>query len=58
MKTELPALAMKFESDMLVARQGTGATRLAFVPADASGHKAFDDLAKRADEKFTKGAQS
>jgi hypothetical protein len=57
-KTEIPALAMKFESDMLVARQGTGVTRVAFIPADATGHRAFDDLAERAGKKFTKGVQS
>ncbi|MFI6639797.1 hypothetical protein [Streptomyces sp. NPDC050504] len=54
---DIPQLSMKFESDGMVAHQGTGAMRLTFTPPDASGHPAFDDLAKRAGEKFAKAVQ-
>ncbi|MFD7442218.1 hypothetical protein [Streptomyces sp. NPDC059909] len=58
MNIEIPSVSMKFESDVFVAQQGTGATRVAYVPADAAGHKDFADLAKRTGDKFVKGAQS
>ncbi|WP_406000963.1 hypothetical protein [Streptomyces sp. NBC_00829] len=58
MKTSIPSLSLNFESDLMVARQGSGVTRVAFIPADASGHKAFGDLARRAGDKFAKGVQS
>lgn len=58
-KMVFPEMAeVKFEINLMVARQGTGVTRVAHVPADASGHKDFDALAKLAGDKFTKGAQS
>ena len=50
-------VGFKIEMNLLVARQGTGVTRLAHVPANASGHKDFDALAKLAGDKFTKAAQ-
>ncbi|MEV3991149.1 hypothetical protein AB0J57_19790 [Streptomyces sp. NPDC049837] len=55
---EIPELKMKIESDVLIAQQGTGVMRLAYVPMNGEGHKAFDDLAKRAGDKFVKAAQS
>ncbi|MFC4609791.1 hypothetical protein ACFO9E_18505 [Streptomyces maoxianensis] len=58
-KMVFPEMAeVKFEINVMVARQGAGATRVAHVPADASGHKDFDALAKLAGDKFTKAAQS
>lgn len=54
---DIPQLSMKFESDGMVAHQGTGAMRLMYTPPNAEGHPAFDDLAKRAGEKFAKGVQ-
>ncbi|MFK4222629.1 hypothetical protein [Streptomyces sp. NPDC019890] len=57
-KMAFPEMAgFKIEMNLLVARQGTGVTRLAHVPANASGHKDFDGLAKLAGDKFTKAAQ-
>ncbi|MGW6456423.1 hypothetical protein ACWF94_10920 [Streptomyces sp. NPDC055078] len=50
-------LSMKFDVNLMVARQGTGVTRFSYVPENASGHKNFDDLAKRAGDKFVKGVQ-
>ncbi|MFF8956080.1 hypothetical protein [Streptomyces sp. NPDC014894] len=57
MKTEIKSLSMKFETNLQVVRQGTGVSRISYVPSDASGHKNFDDLAKRSGEKFVKAAQ-
>jgi predicted RecA/RadA family phage recombinase len=54
---EIPELQMKIESDVLVAQQGTGVMRLAYVPMNGEGHKSFDDLAKRGGDKFVKAAQ-
>ncbi|CAL9290049.1 hypothetical protein SUDANB25_01700 [Streptomyces sp. SudanB25_2051] len=55
---DIPQLGMKLESDVLVARQGAGVTRLAYVPMGAKpDHSAFEDLAKRGGEKFAKAAQ-
>ncbi|MER5306494.1 hypothetical protein ABT034_01645 [Streptomyces sp. NPDC002773] len=56
-KMNIADLGMDVESNMLVAAQGTGLTRLAHVPADATGHKDFDGFAKLAVEKFAKGAK-
>ncbi|WP_175411149.1 hypothetical protein [Streptomyces sp. TRM64462] len=57
--TNIPQLGMKIESDVLVARQGAGLTRVAYAPMGAKpDHASFDDLAKRAGEKFVKGATS
>ncbi|OKK07930.1 hypothetical protein AMK26_02420 [Streptomyces sp. CB03234] len=55
---EIPELKMKIESDVLIAQQSTGVMRLAYVPMNGEGHKAFDDLAKRGGDKFVKAAQS
>jgi hypothetical protein len=55
---DIPQLGMKLESDVLVARQGAGLTRLAYVPmGEKPDHSAFEDLAKRGGGKFAKGAQ-
>ncbi|MFC8915716.1 hypothetical protein ACGF5F_11045 [Streptomyces sp. NPDC047821] len=54
---EIPELKMKIESDVLIAQQSTGVMRLAYVPMNGEGHKAFDDLAKRGGDKFVKAAQ-
>ncbi|MFC8951439.1 hypothetical protein ACFT8P_02160 [Streptomyces sp. NPDC057101] len=56
-KMNIADLGMNVESNMLVASQGTGLTRFAHVPADATGHKDFDGFAKLAAEKFAKAAQ-
>ncbi|OEJ96352.1 sensor domain-containing protein [Streptomyces thermolilacinus] len=59
MTMDIPQLGMKLESDVLVARQGAGMTRLAYVPmGEKPDHAAFEDLAKRGGDKFVKGAQS
>lgn len=59
MVLDIPQLGMKLESDVLVARQGAGVTRLAYAPMGAKpDHSAFDDLAKRAGDKFVKAARS
>ncbi|GGZ27787.1 hypothetical protein GCM10010387_21530 [Streptomyces inusitatus] len=58
MKTEIKSLSLKFETNFQVVRQGTGISRVLHVPADASGHKDFDELAKRVGEKFVKAVQS
>ncbi|MER6995070.1 hypothetical protein [Streptomyces sp. NPDC000410] len=55
---EIAGMQMKFETDLFVVSQGAGATQIAFIPSDAAGHKDFDDLAKRAGDKFVKGAKS
>ncbi|ORT61853.1 hypothetical protein [Streptomyces sp. CB03238] len=55
---EIAELKMKIESDVLIAQQGTGVMRLAYVPMNGEGHKAFADLAKRGGDKFVKAAQS
>ncbi|MFF8290744.1 hypothetical protein ACF068_16170 [Streptomyces sp. NPDC016309] len=52
------APGMTIVSDLLVARQGAGLMRLAYVPTNQANHKNFDDLAKRAGDKFVKAAQS
>lgn len=51
------APGMTIASDILVARQGTGLMRLAYVPTNQANHKNFDDLAKRGGDKFVKAAQ-
>jgi hypothetical protein len=59
LKLTFPEMAaFKMETNLMVARQGTGVTRLAHIPANATGHKDFDALAKLAGDKFAKGAQS
>ncbi|MFD7326498.1 hypothetical protein ACFV9D_36395 [Streptomyces sp. NPDC059875] len=58
MKMNITDVNVTVESNLLVAAQGTGLTRFAHVPADASGHKDFDGFAKLAADKFVKGAQS
>ncbi|MEU3449587.1 hypothetical protein AB0H29_20590 [Streptomyces thermolilacinus] len=56
---DIPQLGMKLESDVLVARQGAGLMRLAYVPmGEKPDHSAFEDLAKRGGDKFVKGARS
>lgn len=56
---DVPQLGMKMEFDVLVARQTTGMMRLAYVPmGDKPDHASFEDLAKRAGDKFVKGATS
>ncbi|MGC5342699.1 hypothetical protein ACPXCE_20135 [Streptomyces sp. DT24] len=57
MKLEVLSVDVKFESDMLVARQGTGVTRIAYIPSDPSGHKNFEELATRGGQKFARRAQ-
>ncbi|WOI59493.1 hypothetical protein [Streptomyces fradiae] len=55
---DIPQLGMKLESDVLVARQGAGMMRLAYVPmGEKPDHSGFEDLAKRGGDKFVKGAQ-
>ncbi|MEU8518203.1 hypothetical protein [Streptomyces sp. NPDC048577] len=58
LKMKIKDVGITVESNMLVASQGTGLTRFSHTPANASGHKDFDGLAKLAVEKFAKGAQS
>ncbi|MFJ9826184.1 hypothetical protein ACIRSU_17695 [Streptomyces sp. NPDC101160] len=54
----MPDMGYQTQVDLLVARQGSGVTRIAFDPAnDATGHKDFDALAKATVEKFAKAAQ-
>ncbi|MCM2388512.1 hypothetical protein [Streptomyces albipurpureus] len=57
MKMKMASLSIEIETNLLVARQGTGITRIAHIPGDATGHKDFDDLAQRAGDKFAKAAQ-
>ncbi|WP_137989384.1 hypothetical protein [Streptomyces vilmorinianum] len=57
MTLNIAELGMKIESNILVARQGTGVTRLAHL-ADAAGQKEFDTFAKLAGDKLAKAAQS
>lgn len=57
MKMNIAEYDITAESNVLVAAQGTGLTRFAHVPADASGHKDFDGVAKIVVEKFAKAAQ-
>ncbi|MFJ8665404.1 hypothetical protein [Streptomyces sp. NPDC093600] len=58
LKMKLAQMSMNIESNMMVVRQGTGVAKIVHVPANASGHKDFDALAKLAADKFVKGAQS
>lgn len=50
----------KLNIDILVARQGTGAIRAAYIPTATTPAKVnpFDDLAKRMGDKLAKGAKS
>ncbi|MFI1399857.1 hypothetical protein [Streptomyces sp. NPDC020681] len=57
MTMPIPELGVNFTSDLLVARQGTGVVRLAHSSADPTKAAPFDDLAKRAGDKFVKGVQ-
>ncbi|MFE1233404.1 hypothetical protein [Streptomyces sp. NPDC058745] len=57
MKMNIAEYDITAESNVLVAAQGTGLTRFAHVPANASGHKDFDGVAKIVVEKFAKAAQ-
>ncbi|MFG2866859.1 hypothetical protein [Streptomyces sp. NPDC048338] len=57
MKMNIAEYDITVESNVLVAAHGTGMTRFAHVPADASGHKDFDGVAKIVVEKFAKAAQ-
>jgi hypothetical protein len=51
MKMAFPEMAdVTVAMNVMVAPQGTGVTRLAHLPADATGHKTFDDLVKRGRE--------
>ncbi|GAA4920546.1 hypothetical protein ACFPM3_01045 [Streptomyces coeruleoprunus] len=55
---DIPQLGMKVESDLLVARQGAGVLRLAYVPmGEKPDHGSYGDLAKRAGDKFVAGAK-
>lgn len=57
MTMSMPGFELKIS--MLVARQGSGVTRTAYLPGqDPAAEKAFDDLVTRTGEKFVKGAQS
>jgi hypothetical protein len=49
--------AMEFALHVVVARQGTGVSRLVYIPGTPAAAKDLDDLAKRAGEKFVKAAQ-
>ncbi|MFF0432217.1 hypothetical protein ACFYU9_08355 [Streptomyces sp. NPDC004327] len=54
----MPDMGYQTQVDLLVARQGSGVTRIAFDPAnDATGHKDFGALAKATVDKFAKAAQ-
>ncbi|TXS29659.1 hypothetical protein EAO71_13535 [Streptomyces sp. ms191] len=57
MKMNIAEYNITAESNVLVAAQGTGLTRFAHIPADASGHKDFDGVAETVVEKFAKAAQ-
>ncbi|MEE1753420.1 hypothetical protein [Streptomyces sp. SP18CS02] len=48
---------MEFALHFAVARQGTGVSRVVLVPGTPASAKDFDDLAKRAGDKFAKGVQ-
>jgi hypothetical protein len=59
MTMSMPELGVDFKVNLMVASQGTGATRLAYIAAPGGKvTNAFDDLVKRAGDKFVKGAQS
>ncbi|MGI5355107.1 hypothetical protein ACQI4E_07275 [Streptomyces sp. CA-252508] len=49
--------AIEFALNVVVARQGTGVSRLVYLPGTPAAAKDLDDLAKRAGEKFVKAAQ-
>ncbi|MEU0988499.1 hypothetical protein [Streptomyces sp. NPDC005953] len=57
LKLKLETLSVEMETNLLVARQGTGVTRIAHIPNNATGHKDFDELAGRAANKFARAAQ-
>ncbi|MGW6565242.1 hypothetical protein [Streptomyces sp. NPDC054975] len=58
LKLSIAEVGYNTEVNLLVARQGTGMTRLAHDPTTAAGNKDFDGFAKLASDKFVKGAQS
>ncbi|QGV80709.1 hypothetical protein [Streptomyces ficellus] len=49
--------AMEFALNVVVARQGSGVSRLVFLPGTPDAAKELDDLAKRAGDKFVEAAQ-
>ncbi|MCX4822976.1 hypothetical protein OG883_24405 [Streptomyces sp. NBC_01142] len=58
MTLQIPGLGQGISSNLLVMRQGNGVARIAHVPGEEKLAKDFDDLVKRAGDKFVKGAQS
>ncbi|MER7109718.1 hypothetical protein [Streptomyces sp. NPDC000229] len=50
--------AMEYALHFAVARQGSGVSRVVFVPGAPAAAKDYADLAKRAGDKFVKAAQS
>ncbi len=57
MTMEIPGFGEGITSHMLLMQQGTGASRIAYVPGDAKAGAAFGDLVERAGAKFVKGVQ-
>ncbi|URN16010.1 MULTISPECIES: sensor domain-containing protein [Streptomyces] len=55
---DIPQLGMVLKTDVLVARQGAGITRLGYLPGAEPDPAAFEDLAKRGGDKFAEGARS
>ncbi|MCQ0022658.1 sensor domain-containing protein [Streptomyces somaliensis DSM 40738] len=55
---DIPQLGMELKTDVLVARQGAGITRLGYLPGAEPDPAAFDDLAARGGEKFARAARS
>ncbi|MER6910942.1 hypothetical protein ABT354_04615 [Streptomyces sp. NPDC000594] len=55
--TEIEQLQMSFDIQVLVAVEGSVMTRLTHVPGGAADRKNFAGLAKRAGDKFVKGAR-
>lgn len=59
MTMSMPEVGFELKISMLVARQGAGVTRIAYLPGeDPAAEKAFDDLVTRTGAKLVKGAQS
>jgi hypothetical protein len=59
MTMSVPELGVDIKVNLMVASQGTGATRLVYMAVPGGKvTNAFDDLVKRAGDKFVKGAQS
>ncbi|MEV6400579.1 hypothetical protein AB0M39_38365 [Streptomyces sp. NPDC051907] len=59
MTMKIAELDVEVKVDLLVARQGSGISRSAFIPGeDPKGDTIFADIAKRAGDKLVKGASS